>query len=246
MGDLPMFWTILFAVLFALSLALSLVLFLLLKKKERALLDAACLAHDLSGACGIVRNAALTHRAKSQDAYGDMLCGQSAYISSLCKMLCGMLRKEPFTLKRRLCMADQIVRETCADLDSVLHQRGIELQFTALGNCLARVDELALKRIVHNLIVNASEAMDEGRIDVIVDGQRDLNFVELTVRDDGAGMDEETISHIFDADTTKKDDKASHGLGLAGVKSLVTRQGGTIKAESQKGKGTSFQVCFRR
>jgi len=57
---------------------------------------------------------------------------------------------------------------------------------------------------------------------------------------------QETLSHIFSADTTKKDDKASHGLGLAGVHSLVTRQGGTIWVESQKGKGTCFQIRFKR
>jgi two-component system, NtrC family, sensor kinase len=61
------------------------------------------------------------------------------------------------------------------------------------------------------------------------------------VTDSGVGMTQEVIQKIFDPFFTTKRREGT-GLGLSISQTLVTRQGGTISAESEPGKGTTFTI----
>jgi two-component system NtrC family sensor kinase len=66
--------------------------------------------------------------------------------------------------------------------------------------------------------------------------------VEISVRDDGPGIAPEKISRVFEPYYTSKE-KGS-GLGLAIVKNNVELYGGTVRLESELGKGAKFTVIF--
>lgn len=68
------------------------------------------------------------------------------------------------------------------------------------------------------------------------------SFVELAVQDSGLGMDESTISRIFDPYFTTKEQGAGTGLGLAVIHGIVEDSKGFIEVESTKGQGTTFRV----
>ncbi|MEJ2689470.1 MAG: PAS domain-containing protein [Deltaproteobacteria bacterium] len=118
-------------------------------------------------------------------------------------------------------------------------------------------DPVQIHRVLMNLCTNASQAMAakggilELALDrVYVDNQilsqtPDLqqgSYCLLTVRDTGEGMDEQTMKRIFEPSfTTKPADKGT-GLGLFVVLGIVKKYKGAIKVQSEKGKGTCFQV----
>lgn len=134
----------------------------------------------------------------------------------------------------------------------------VELELALSGDGLAtRVDAGQFEQMLLNLAMNARDAMpDGGRLRVGVDGveldeagARPLGvapgpFVRLSVSDTGAGMDDETLAHCFDAFFTTKGPLRGTGMGLASARRLAEASGGAITVRSAPGAGTTFEVLF--
>ncbi|MDX2192219.1 MAG: PAS domain S-box protein [Gemmatimonadales bacterium] len=110
-------------------------------------------------------------------------------------------------------------------------------------------DETQLAQVLLNLLTNALDALaDRARPEIEVDlsevrpvpaeGRR----VRLVVRDNGGGMPPATLERIFDPFFTTKADGLGSGLGLSVAYGIVRAHGGTIRAESAPGLGTTFTV----
>lgn len=67
-------------------------------------------------------------------------------------------------------------------------------------------------------------------------------FHVISCKDDGVGMDEETLQFLFDPFYSKKN--KGRGLGLASVVGIVKGHGGRVSVESTVGVGTEFRVCL--
>ena len=99
-----------------------------------------------------------------------------------------------------------------------------------------------LSEILVNLLQNAREALAEkGNVFITADCHRDYS-VEISVRDEGPGIPADKSGRIFEAYYTTKE-KGS-GLGLAIVKHNAELYGGTVRLESELGKGAKFTVIF--
>lgn len=103
-------------------------------------------------------------------------------------------------------------------------------------------DREQMKRLLNNLIKNAVEAShDTGTVVVTTRRTESVsNRVELEIRDQGDGMDKETMEKIFHPYYTTK--KKGTGLGLAIVQKIVEDHNGEITIESQRGMGTRVKV----
>jgi len=99
-----------------------------------------------------------------------------------------------------------------------------------------------LSEVFVNLLQNAREALGgQGNIFVAAACHRNYS-VEISVRDDGRGIPPEKAGRVFEAYYTTKE-KGS-GLGLAIVKHNAELYGGTVRVESELGKGAKFTVSF--
>jgi signal transduction histidine kinase len=107
------------------------------------------------------------------------------------------------------------------------------------------IDRDRIRQVLVNLLTNAHEYSPEGASIRVTAGARDAE-VELAVSDDGPGMPEDQLEHIFDRFTRGDAGLTQHvggtGLGLAISKSLVELHGGTIEAASTLGRGSTFRV----
>ena len=105
----------------------------------------------------------------------------------------------------------------------------------------ALADPVRVRQVLVNLISNAHLYTDEGgTITVVADGEG--QEIELSVADDGQGMAQDDLEHVFDRFVRRDDASGGTGLGLSIVRSLVDLQGGTIEVSSQVGEGTVFTV----
>lgn len=102
-------------------------------------------------------------------------------------------------------------------------------------------DPQQIRRVLHNLFINALQAMPEGGLLKIYSKMND-GFVEVKIIDNGIGIKPEDIEHIYEPLFTTK--SKGVGLGLSIVKTFVENHCGTINIESVVGKGTAFTVAL--
>jgi nitrogen fixation/metabolism regulation signal transduction histidine kinase len=106
-------------------------------------------------------------------------------------------------------------------------------------------DAVRVRQLLHNLIRNAQEAL-EGQADGVIEiGARSVPggerpFAEITVADNGPGIEADVLTRLFEPYVTSK--KKGTGLGLAIVKKLVEEHGGTVAAENLPERGARLAV----
>lgn len=104
-------------------------------------------------------------------------------------------------------------------------------------------DGSQVHQVLVNLIVNAIQAMPDGGT-LTIETHSAGNSVCVAVQDTGIGMSEEIKRNIFTPFFTTKDVDQGTGLGLAVVDGIVASHGGTIKVESECGRGARFEVLL--
>ncbi len=122
---------------------------------------------------------------------------------------------------------------------------------------LVKVDRGELEHLIMNLVVNARDAMPQGGTLEIRTGNATIHtqnsaalahrtapgeYVRLSVRDSGMGIDVNTQQRIFEPFFTTKEFGKGTGLGLSIVYGIVQQSGGFVTVESEPGKGSIFEV----
>lgn len=139
----------------------------------------------------------------------------------------------------------QVVENTALSAANYIESKGIKLYFdTNVEDLNMCIDSDKIERIVLNLLSNATKFSNSGA-EIWVKVLAHENLVELTFEDTGIGIREEKLKSIFDrfVQVNSNSYKGS-GIGLSLVKSLVELHNGTIKAESQYGKGSKFTIVL--
>ena len=109
---------------------------------------------------------------------------------------------------------------------------------------ITKMDRTQLVRIITNLVKNAIQAIPEEQAEksIIVAVKQVENDVNITVKDNGIGIETENIEYIFEPKFTTK--TSGMGLGLGIIKNIIENYKGTITFETEYGKGTTFTVSL--
>lgn len=141
-----------------------------------------------------------------------------------------------------------IVEDIVMSVTSFVKIKGLNIIFdTDTEEKIIACDPEKIERIMLNLISNATKfSNDNGEIFVNV---KDMNeWVEISVEDNGIGIEEKKLNIIFDrfeqADKSLSRNAEGTGIGLNLVKSIVLLHGGNINVESEYGKGSKFTVTL--
>jgi two-component system sensor histidine kinase HydH len=112
------------------------------------------------------------------------------------------------------------------------------------SNIWVSMDPVHLRQILWNLLINASEAIaGEGAIHIEMYATKNKRvFIKIT--DNGCGMSEETLKHIFDPFYTTK--ASGTGLGLSIVHRILEAYDALLDVESELNKGTTFVLQFKQ
>jgi len=111
------------------------------------------------------------------------------------------------------------------------------------GIVTAHVNGQQIRQVALNLITNALESVDtNGTVDVYV--ARDGDLTRVTVEDNGCGMTNEVLEHLFEPFFTRRRDGSGTGLGLSITHRIVTQHGGVLTAHSDgPGHGSRLQFA---
>jgi signal transduction histidine kinase len=106
-------------------------------------------------------------------------------------------------------------------------------------------DQGQLQQVILNLLTNARDAMPEGGRLELTTSKTQFNgqeFVELCVSDTGKGIDPEHFDKLFEPFFTTKPEGVGTGLGLSICQGIIESHGGSISAESELERGTTFII----
>jgi CheY-like chemotaxis protein/anti-sigma regulatory factor (Ser/Thr protein kinase) len=152
-------------------------------------------------------------------------------------------------LRLAMCSAElgPIVEAAVESMRPAADAKGVRLELRhSTEEARVSGDPDRLQQVVWNMVSNAIKFTDPGG-QVEVDVVREGGFVTIRVRDNGRGISQQLLPHVFDrfwqADTTTTRRHGGLGLGLSIVRHLVELHGGTVAVESDgPGHGATFSV----
>ncbi|NMO97364.1 sensor histidine kinase [Paenibacillus lemnae] len=141
---------------------------------------------------------------------------------------------------------DKLAAEMEPNLTILAGNRAASFEIEPDLCCFCDADKI--KQVLLNLFYNAVQHTDPDKGCISVRLSRLKQSALLTVQDNGTGIQEEDLPHVFDrfyrSDVSRTRKSGGSGLGLAITKSIVEVHGGSISADSIVGKGTLFSVTL--
>jgi len=101
-----------------------------------------------------------------------------------------------------------------------------------------------IKQACIGMLVNASEAVSENGEVIFRTSNPDENHIRIEISDNGVGISEEDIPHIFEPFFSTKENASGIGLGLAIVHGIVQNHKGKAEVRSERGKGTTLSITL--
>ena len=186
--------------------------------------------------------------------YLNQIDQSSQYLLSLLNNIMDMSKIESsrYEISTKPFDISAVLDEVYSVFSATMSGKGVRftIDTAKLGQPNVLGDELALRKILNNLLSNANKFTKAGGSVRLLASQKLMDesstILHLEVSDTGVGISEDFIGHLFEPYTQEQNASggraAGSGLGMAICKSMVELQGGTISVKSRRGAGTVFTV----
>lgn len=220
------------------------------------------IAHDFNNLLTSIlgfSNMALEQISPDEDVYGDLqeVVQAANRAQNLTQKLLALSRKDvpdshPIDLNQLLIELDNLIKVT-------LHENLEVIVNLSPQPCIIQVDPTSMEQVILNLAVNARDAMPRsGRLYIETsietvsaepttgEGLVPGEYVRLSMRDTGYGMEPDVMEHAFEPFFTTKESGQGTGLGLSTVYAIIQQYQGVIRLNSEPGEGTEFVIFLPR
>lgn len=148
-------------------------------------------------------------------------------------------------VSKRLFDVSQLINQNILLLGQKAKAKSIELQFESNGQLSCFADPMMVDTILRNLISNAIKfTPKDGAVNI--ETHKNDNFVEITIKDSGVGINKEIISKLEKkqilVSTYGTDGEKGAGLGLSLVKDFIEKNNGLMEIKSSKNTGTEIKI----
>jgi polar amino acid transport system substrate-binding protein len=208
---------------------------------------AAGIAHEIRNPLGLIRN--YCYILKGKINLEDVLIGKSINIIESSVLRAGKMVDNLLNFSRIGDDEFNIInlKETITDIISLesklISKNNIEIIINCDENIMFNTKVESLNHIFLNLLSNAIDAVKDYGI-INIDCAVDNNYLYIDFKDNGNGIEEENLEHVFNPFFTTKKVGKGVGLGLYIVYSEVHKLNGEIHVESQAGNKTVFKLKF--
>ncbi|MBW2039453.1 MAG: cache domain-containing protein [Deltaproteobacteria bacterium] len=144
---------------------------------------------------------------------------------------------------------NRLVRTAVLPMENQALIKGVGIKFNPGENLpMLTLDRSQLQSVLINIIINALDATEPGDTITVSTGisisasKADQRGVEITIADTGCGIPQENLDKLFDPFFTTKEVGQGTGLGLSVSLGIVQRHGGTIRVQSEVGRGSTFTI----
>jgi signal transduction histidine kinase len=134
----------------------------------------------------------------------------------------------------------ELMQDIALSYQQQADKQGVHIDVATRSNVTAQVDPARLKQILTNLLDNALR-MSPVQGNIVLELESFENSFNIGVRDEGPGIPESLLPHVFDRYVKDKDSGGASGLGLAIVKTLVVLHGGTVRVDNIN-PGAKFKI----
>lgn len=174
---------------------------------------------------------------KGDEQYYPIMLNEIDRINAIVNDL--LILGKPNTAIKKPKNIEEIIQYVLSVIDPHAQRKDIEIILDMKTSPVLLCDENQLKQVFINLIKNAMEAMPEGGT-VTIRNQAQNSVVQVSVIDDGCGIEPEKLAKLGEPFYTTK--QGGNGLGLMVTKKIIEEHGGSIVIDSELGKGTNVTI----
>jgi signal transduction histidine kinase len=205
----------------------------------------ASIAHELNNPLQAVQNCLhlILHRSMSDDKRTSYLSMAQEEVERLISTVQRMLDfYRPSRAQHHATDVHEVIEDVLALTDKRLQRDRIRVRRTFASNLPPlNVIKDQIKQVCLNLVINAIEAMPRGgELRIATSLSNDGKWVSIVLQDQGAGLSQEAMAHLFEPFYTTK--STGTGLGLSVSYGIVEQHGGTIQVQSAEGRGSRFTI----